>query len=185
MENPAMLDVRLGFDRQVLPLLDSLHSYSLYLTRNRADADDLVQETYLRAFRSWHTFGQGCEMRRWLITICRNAFRRSRSRSYIRLESSDPTVELAAAYDEQNLAARLDLAPALCAALNRLHEPFRSAARLVDFQNRTYEEASAMLGVPIGTVRSRLFRARQQLRRDLAMYACDAGLSRSATRTRA
>ena len=70
-------DADLRFEREALPWMDDVYRFALSLTRNAADADDLVQETYLRAYRSWHTFEPGSDARRWLFTICRNAFLRS------------------------------------------------------------------------------------------------------------
>ncbi|MEP6992635.1 MAG: sigma factor, partial [bacterium] len=76
-----------AFEREALPWLDDVYRFALSLTRDEADADDVVQETYLRAYRSWHTFIPGTECRRWLFTICRNVFLRSRERQR-------PTVDL-------------------------------------------------------------------------------------------
>jgi len=175
------------FAREALPWIDDVYRFALSLTRDEADADDVVQETYLRAYRSWHTFIPGTDCRRWLFTICRNVFLRSRER--IR-----PTVELDAtevdAVDTSSLYsgtvkeasddvfARLDLAPAITRALAKVPEPFRSTLVIVDVEDQSYEAAAEMLGVPIGTVRSRLFRGRRLMQEQLLTYASDAGFGR-------
>lgn len=148
----------------------------------------------MRAYRSWHTFERGSDARRWLFTICRNAFLRTRERARHQVELDDGDVEAVASQvadmagsrttDEQ-LLARLDLGPALSKALEQLGEPFRSAVTLVDVEDQSYEAASEILGVPIGTVRSRLFRGRRLLQQMLGEYARDAGFATPATTTAA
>ena len=174
----------IDFEREALPWLDDVYRFALSLTRDDADADDVVQETYLRAYRSWHTFVPGTECRRWLFTICRNVFLRSRERQRSTVDLDDGEQDAVAAgsvyaaarergYD--NLYAALDLAPALSEALDGLAEPFRSAVILVDVEDMTYETAAQVMGVPIGTVRSRLFRGRRLLQEKLVTVAEDLG----------
>lgn len=174
------------FERDALPWLDDVYRFALSLTRDAADADDVVQDTFLRAYRSWHTFQPGTDCRRWLFTICRNAFLRSRERERHQVELEDGDVEAVAAVmvhveavrdGVDGALARIDLAPALAAAVARLHEPFRSAVVLVDVEDQSYESASEILGVPIGTVRSRLFRGRRLLQEMLLQFAADAGIA--------
>lgn len=175
------------FDRDVLARMEDVYRFAMSLTRDPSRAEDLLQETYLRAFRSWHTFQPGSDARRWLFTIARNAFLRSveRERNTVSLdEAGDPdamgAVLLHARMTEDGTAerlARVDLAPALSEAISQLAEPFRSAVVVVDVEGASYEEASEILGVPIGTVRSRLFRARRQLQESLRDFARDAGFS--------
>jgi RNA polymerase sigma-70 factor (ECF subfamily) len=174
-----------SFEVEALPWLDDVYRFALSLTRNEADADDIVQETYLRAYRSWHTFERGSDGRRWLFTICRNAFLRTRERARHQVELEDGDVEAVASQVAENTGAtsgderlltRLDLGPALSEALGRLAEPFRSAVTLVDVEDQSYEAAAEILGVPIGTVRSRLFRGRRLLQQMLTEYARDAGI---------
>ena len=175
-----------SFAREALPWMDDVFRFALSLTRNPADAEDIVQETYLRAYRSWHTFRLGSDARRWLFTICRNAFLRSRERQRFEVDVEDGDAEaIAAARVHQQmvddgadrLITRLDLRPALAKALSELDEPFRSAVTLVDLEDQSYESAADVLGVPIGTVRSRLFRGRRQLQEKLLRYARDAGFT--------
>ncbi len=86
----------LSFEREALPWLDDVYRFALSLTRNEADADDIVQETFMRAYRSWHTFERGSDARRWLFTICRNAFLRTRERAKHQVELEDGDVEAVA-----------------------------------------------------------------------------------------
>jgi len=169
-----------AFERDALPWLDDVYRFALSLTREESDADDVVQETFLRAYRSWHTFIPGTDCRRWLFTICRNVFLRSRERQRPTVDLEDGEQDAVAAssvyaaarergYDD--IFARLDLAPALREALDELAEPFRSAVILVDVEDMSYESAAEVMGVPIGTVRSRLFRGRRLLQEKLATVA--------------
>ena len=173
-----------AFERDALPWLDDVYRFALSLTREESDADDVVQETFLRAYRSWHTFIPGTDCRRWLFTICRNVFLRSRERQRPTVDLEDGEQDAVAAssvyaaarekgYDD--LYARLDLAPALRDALDELAEPFRSAVILVDVEDLSYESAAEVMGVPIGTVRSRLFRGRRLLQEKLVTVAEDLG----------
>lgn len=167
------------FESEALQWIDDVHRFSLSLTHNQADADDLVQETYLRAYRSWHTFERGSDARRWLMTICRNAFLRScqRARYWAGSDNDMATIADTDASGDERLLTRLDLGPAICSALDRLTEPYRSVVVLVDLEDQSYETTAGILDVPIGTVRSRLFRGRRQLRRMLGIYARDAGFA--------
>ena len=174
------------FAREALPWLDDVYRFALSLTRDEADADDVVQETFLRAYRSWHTFIPGTDCRRWLFTICRNVFLRSRERQRPTVDLEDGEQDALAAgsvyaaarengYDD--LYARLDIAPALREAIDELAEPFRSAVLLVDVEDLSYDSAAEVMGVPIGTVRSRLFRGRRLLQEKLASLAAEYGLT--------
>ena len=172
------------FERDALPWMDDVYRFAYSLTRNEADAQDLVQETYLRAFRSWHTFQAGSDARRWLFTICRNAFLRSRERLWHRLEVDEGEHPSIAARDRtvdgfEEMFVRLDVGTAVDRALARVPEPFRAALQLVDIEDQSYEHAAEVLGVPVGTVRSRLFRGRRLMQDLLAAYASDAGLKRA------
>lgn len=182
------------FAREALPWMDDVYRFALALSRNPADAEDIVQETYLRAYRSWHTFQPGSDARRWLFTICRNVFLRTREKGRHEVNVDDGDNEaIAAAYlhrqmiddGTDQLLARLDLRPALAQAIDELDPPFREAIVLVDLEDQSYEQAAKILDVPIGTVRSRLFRGRRQLQERLAQYARDAGLGAKASTTAA
>ena len=178
-------DADLRFEQEALPWIDDVYRFALSLTRNEAEAEDVVQEAFLRAYRSWHTYQPGSDARRWLFTIARNVFLRARERGRRQVEVEDGDVEALAAARERedarsdgvdDLLARIDLGPALSDALGRLQEPFRSAVVLVDVEDQSYEAAAEILGVPIGTVRSRLFRGRRLLQQMLLTYARDAGI---------
>jgi len=165
-----------------------VYRFALSLTRDESDADDVVQDTFLRAFRSWHTYLPGSDCRRWLFTICRNVFLRSRERArpMVELDSTDIDVAvtnsvyaLTTREGFDDVSARLDLGPAIDVALAKIPEPFRSTLIIVDVEDQSYEAAAEALGVPIGTVRSRLFRGRRLMQEQLRTFAMDAGLVRS------
>jgi RNA polymerase sigma-70 factor (ECF subfamily) len=128
----------------------------------------------------------GSDCRRWLFTICRNVFLRSRERTRPTVELDAPEVDAAtvgslysaAVRDShEDMLARLDLGPAISKALNQVPEPFRSTLIIVDVEDQSYESAAEILGVPIGTVRSRLFRGRRLMQEQLLTHAIDAGFS--------
>ena len=173
-----------GFREEALCWLPDVARFALSLARMQSDADDLVQETYLRAYRSWHQYEPGTECRGWLFTICRNEFLRTHARQQREVELDAPEMEArqaAAVHDAvrnttlEDIWLRVDLAPAIQQALAALPEVLRTAVILVDLQDLKYEEAAAVLGVPVGTVRSRLFRGRRQLQEPLLIHAQDAG----------
>jgi RNA polymerase sigma-70 factor (ECF subfamily) len=176
-----------AFEHEAIPWIDDVYRFALSLTRDESDADDVVQDTFLRAFRSWHTYMPGSDCRRWLFTICRNVFLRSRERSRPTVEldatdvdavSADSLYSAAVHEGFDDLFARLDLAPAIARALAKVPEPFRSTLVLVDVDDQSYEAAAELLNVPIGTVRSRLFRGRRLMQEQLLTYASDAGFGR-------
>lgn len=170
------------FEAEALPWLDDVYRFALSLTHDPVDADDVVQDTFLRAYKSWHTYVPGSDCRRWLFTICRNVFLRS-------LERRSPTIDVEGDSESpvsaivregthdatDDLLSRVDLGPAIESALARLPEPFQSTLVLVDVEDRPYEAAATILGIPVGTVRSRLFRGRRLMQEMLRAYARDAG----------
>ena len=177
------------FESTTLPHLDAVARFALSLTRDRSDADDLVQDTYLRAFRGWRTFRPGSDARRWLFAICRNAFLRTRRRRGVFIESDDGDVDAMPAVQSHVQAMReglgdlfdlIDVQPAIERAVGELPEPHHSILVLVDLEGHSYEEAAAVLDIPIGTVRSRLFRARRMIQESLIAFAEDAGVARRA-----
>lgn len=175
------------FESEALALLDDVARFSLALTQDETAAEDLVQETYLRAFRGRHTYHADGHMRRWLFTICKHAFLRGRERARHELVSldADPTEETMSAVrlhqrlvvsGEVDVVDRVDLGPAIAAAVAGLTADFRVVFVLVDWEGYGYAEAAEVLGIPVGTVRSRLFRARRVLQESLVRFARDAGL---------
>jgi RNA polymerase sigma-70 factor (ECF subfamily) len=182
---PSETAAHAQFSALALTAMDDVYRFARSLTRDEADAEDVVQEAYLRAFRSWKTFEVGTDVRRWLFTIARNVFLRSRERGQREVNLDDDgaeAVDAAVAHDTwvrrglDPLLDRADLGPAIREALDRIPETYRSAVVLVDVEDQSYEDAAEVLGVPVGTVRSRLFRGRKLLQQELMSYAEDAGL---------
>lgn len=173
------------FSNAAIAVMDDVYRFARSLTRDPSDAEDVVQDTYLRAFRSWRTFQPGTDIKRWLFTIARNAFLRSRERGQREVTLDDDASAAADASQAQAawvrggldpILDRADLGPAITTALAKLPETFRSVVVLVDIEDQPYEAAADVLGIPIGTVRSRLFRGRKLLQQSLAQHARDAGL---------
>lgn len=174
-----------------LPLLPDVARVARALVRDPSDADDLVQETYLRAYRYWHTFQRNTDCKRWLSQICRNVLVDSLRRERYETAVEDSALESLAAIRVHKAAvaaglgelyARIDLGPAILAAIAKLDPIFREIVILSDIEERSYEEIAAQLEIPIGTVRSRLYRARRHLQEDLMIYALDAGYGKGSTR---
>lgn len=172
------------FAAVALPLLPDVARVARALVRDPADADDLVQETFLRAYRYWHTFERGTDCRRWLSQICRNVLADSRRRGRLETAVEDAELESLAAIRVHRAAlaaglgdlySRIDLGPAILAAIAKLDPIFREIVVLSDIEELSYDEIAAQLEIPIGTVRSRLYRARRHLQEDLMTYALDAG----------
>ncbi len=176
------------FERDVLACLPDVVRFARSMAGDESDADDLVQETFLLAYRGYHTFRAGDEPRRWLFTICRHVFIRQRQRAarFSELDDlGDPSSEtMRAVYGHiaaqgDGSASRLDtmdLRPAIDGAIADLPLDFRIVVVLVDLEGLSYTEAAETLGVPVGTVRSRLYRGRRLLQEQLLTFARDAGL---------
>ena len=180
------------FRVEALRWLPEVTRFALSLERDEADADDLVQETFLKAYEAWHTYTPGTECRGWLFTICRNTYYKRRKREERHVSCDDPELEALAAVAVHasaqqggyaDLFTRFDLSDAIDASIAALPEAFREVVILVDVNDQSYESAAALLDVPIGTVRSRLFRARRLLQEALINHARDAGLVRSQRNT--
>ena len=182
-------DATCAFRREALPWIESVRRFARSLCHDVIDTEDLVQETYLRAYQSWHTFELGTDCRRWLFTICRNAHRRQRrdagavvSLGALAVAQPHPDAleldPLDGEYDR--LITRLDVAIALERALSCVPEPYRTTLVMVLVEDQTYEAAAAQLDVPVGTVRSRLFRGRRLVQNLLIAVARDAGVAPAA-----
>jgi len=161
-----------AFEAEALASLDSLYRTALRLTRSPADAEDLVQETYLKAFRAADSFRPGTNLRAWLFTILHNSARnrvRDRAREAVSVDSD--LVERAAelppaggpAPTPETLLIRETLAPELQAAMDALPESYREAVWLRDVEEFSYAEIAEMLSIPVGTVMSRISRGRHLL----------------------
>jgi RNA polymerase sigma-70 factor, ECF subfamily len=178
------------FEDQALPHLDALYTMAVRLARNPDDANDLLQETVLRAYRFFHQFQPGSNCRAWLMTILfnnfRNGYRRS-SREQLaaspdefqqRLETESLRGERGVS-DPEAILAEAGVDRKVEDALAALPAEFRDALLLVDVQELSYQEVSAVLKIPIGTVKSRVSRGRALLRSTLANYARERGIIRS------
>jgi RNA polymerase sigma-70 factor (ECF subfamily) len=165
-----------AFEAEALASLDSLYRSALRLTRVPADAEDLVQETYLKAFRSANRFEPGTNLRAWLFTILHNTARnraRDRARDTVAIDSeivdraadaSPPGgARAGAAETPETLLLRETLGPELQAAIDALPDVFRQAIWLRDVEEFSYAEIAEMLSIPIGTVMSRISRGRHLL----------------------
>ncbi|MFJ9555482.1 sigma-70 family RNA polymerase sigma factor [Nocardiopsis sp. NPDC101807] len=185
---PGSEDQTLDFATEVTPFADQLYPTALRMTRNPADAEDLVQETFAKAFANFHQFRAGTNLRAWLYRILTNTFINS-YRKKQREPRQDTTDEikdwqLAAAEAHTSSGMRsaenevLDHLPdsAIKQALARLPEEFQEVIYLVDIEGYAYKEVAERMGTPLGTVMSRLHRARRQLREMLSDYARDRGM---------
>ena len=176
------------FEGVALVHLDLLYRAALRLTHNRAEAEDLVQETWLRALRHFDQFDPGSNCLAWLLTILRNAFlNRVRREGREILESDMAATEAGAARLEEASVARSSpeedffqtvLHGDVDRALKTLSLPFRLVVTLVDLEGLAYKEVAQVLDCPIGTVMSRLSRARQLLRKELVTLAREHGYSK-------
>lgn len=175
------------FEGEALAYLDQLYGAALRMTRNPSDAEDLVQETYAKAYASFHQFTPGTNLKAWLYRILTNTFINTYRKKQRQPQTSGQEVEdwqLARAEAHTSTGLRsaemeaLDRMPhsAVTDAMNALSPDFRLAVYLADVEGFSYKEIAEIMGTPIGTVMSRLNRGRNQLRASLADFAREHGL---------
>lgn len=184
--DPAAADH--DFESEALGLLDRLYAAALRMTRNPADAEDVLQETYAKAFASQDSFTPGTNLRAWLYRILTNTYINSYRKAQRSPQTSDHAevedwqLAAAASHDSAGLRSAemeaLDQTPdqAVVDALAELPENFRMAVWLSDVEGFAYKEIAEIMDTPIGTVMSRLNRGRAQLRAKLADYAAEQGI---------
>ncbi len=173
------------FETEALPHADLLYNYALRMTNNAADADDLVQETFLKAFRFWDKYEKGTNIRAWLFRIMKNSYINRYRREakepdtvdYEEIQNFYNTIrdEKSDTHDTPESAFGNLLDDDLAGAISALPEDFRTVVILCDIEGLTYEEIAEFLDCPLGTVRSRLHRGRSLLRARLLKYAKDRG----------
>jgi RNA polymerase sigma-70 factor (ECF subfamily) len=185
MKPPTETDAP-AFEQELLASIEAVHRFALRLAADASAAEDLVQETYLRALAHRDQYTPGSNCRAWLFTICRNVFVKGAMRDAREVSTDDAELEaMGAAAVHGTVAAsdptgavfeRTDLDDAVRKALDKLPEEYRVVVALVDIEDQSYGAVAEILGIPVGTVRSRLFRGRRLLQQDLLAYAMDAGL---------
>jgi RNA polymerase sigma-70 factor (ECF subfamily) len=188
-------DRKASFQREALPHMDAVYRFALRLSGSADQAQDLVQDTFLRAYRSWDQYTPGTQCKSWLFTICRNLYLRQRERGqrhdqivaenapadrgreggvnplWSAVEGSDPEGEFFGSIVDAEVLAAIDALP----------EEYRTAVVLSDVEGMSYDEIATMLDVPVGTVKSRLFRGRRRLQNVLYDYAVEMGYLAAAT----
>jgi RNA polymerase sigma-70 factor, ECF subfamily len=179
------------FEETALPFLARVYNVAIRLARRTEDASDLAQETYLRAFRTFDSFRPGTDCKAWLLTILYSVFinrywKGKRSGDQVSLDAVEEGREGSRRADpraiETDLVRSIDLerpSADVATALRELPEAFRAAVLLVDVGEMSYEEAAAALECPVGTLRSRLYRARKLLFSSLLAYARTAGYAKA------
>lgn len=175
------------FEEQALPHLGLLYNAALRFTRRPEDAEDLVQETYLRAYRFFHQFEQGTNIRAWLLKILRNTFinryrKKMKEPKQVAFEEIEPYFEQLAKSNPGELLRAVEkdvfgemMGDEIMDALDKIPEEFRTAVILCDLQEMTYEEIAQIMDCPTGTVRSRISRGRKMLQISLWEYGKQQG----------
>ncbi|HLT34801.1 MAG TPA: sigma-70 family RNA polymerase sigma factor [Enhygromyxa sp.] len=181
---------RREFEQTALPLLDNLYGAAMWLTRDQAEAEDLVQDSMVRAYRFWDTFKQGTNIKAWLFTILRNTFingyhRRGRARKFEtevhgQMRSVGPTAALAYSTSQppgpEEVVSKQITTARIREALDSLPPDYRVAVILADLEGLSYKEIADAMDCPIGTVMSRIYRGRKLLHKLLYDHALEIGV---------
>lgn len=180
-----------AFEREAMVHMDALHGYAMHLSRNASDAEDLVQETYIKALKNWHRYQQGTNCRAWLFRIMTNTFynlQRSRKRRRGVEADALPDIEMQVAehHDDRGIYRPLEqqvldrvVSKEVLAAIDSLPDDFRTVLLLADLQDFSYKEIAEVVDCPVGTVMSRLYRARRAMQRKLIDHAINEGIVRA------
>lgn len=188
-ETPERLEAR--FREEALPLLDQLYGAAMKMTRNPQDAQDLVQETFLKAYSAFASYQAGTNLKAWLYRIMTNSYintyRKKQREPYLGVVEQLEDWQLGGAESTTAMSSRsaeaeaIDRTPdsVVTDALNALPEDFRMAVYLADVEGFSYQEIADIAEVPIGTVMSRLHRGRARLRKALGEYAGEQGVGQS------
>ncbi|MGM1017735.1 MAG: sigma-70 family RNA polymerase sigma factor [Actinomycetota bacterium] len=188
-------DARREFEEQAIPFMDQLYAAAMRMTRNPADAADLVQETFVKAFGSWATFSQGTNLKAWLYRILTNTYiniyRKKQREPFQGTIDELQDWQLGGAESTTGARSRsaeaeaIDHMPASVVkdALQAVPEDFRLAVYFADVEGFSYQEIAEIMKTPIGTVMSRLHRGRRMLRELLADYAAERGIAAAQTRS--
>ncbi|MFY0688804.1 MAG: sigma-70 family RNA polymerase sigma factor [Cyclobacteriaceae bacterium] len=173
------------FDKEFLPHLDAMYNFAYRLTLDGDDANDLVQDTYLKAYRFIKSFRQGTNSKAWLYRILKNSFinnyrKRSKEPAKVDYQEVENYYNSESVDEMQTVDLRVEtvkdmIGDEVSMALNALAVDFRTVIILCDLEGFTYEEMAKILDIPIGTVRSRLHRARNLLKEKLKVYAAEMG----------
>jgi len=195
--NETSTTTETGFAEEALPHLDAVYRFALRLSGAPDQAEDLVQETFLRAFRSWGQYTKGTAAKSWLFTICRNVYLRRRERTQRHddiVEQNvgregpgpspvNPVWTSVLGVDPEGDFFRSIVDARILEALDELPEEYRTAVVLSDLEGLSYADIAKLMEVPVGTVKSRLFRGRRRLQEVLYAYAVEMGYIEARTGT--
>ena len=156
------------FETEFIPQLDALYAFAFNLTKNPSDAEDLVQDTYLKAFRFIESYQEGTNPKAWLFRILKNSFINKYRSQQKKPESSEIQEDIPT---NGNFSFDNLLGDEVTKAMDQLPEDYKTVLLLCDIEDFSYEEIADILDIPIGTVRSRIFRARNTLKKKLKKYA--------------
>ena len=173
------------FEQTAIPLMDILHNYALRLTMNSENAKDLLQDTYLKAFRFWDSFEKGTNLKAWLYEIMRNSYinqyrKKTKEPNKVEYDENEFYYKIAQQGSFEPKYLKINsydeiFEDEITRSLDGLAKDFKTVVLLSDLENFSYEEIANILDCPIGTVRSRLHRGRKRLQKELFNYAKNNG----------